>query len=118
MSESWLVLGAIDVTAVSQCLSRREHKIADRVVKDGCHARRVVDDGERGVAHEETCKRTVAGGAAFTIEARTDVWVCAGRRRDHDPPGAGYASCREIRLGVITAARSPRAILVMWLMLG
>jgi hypothetical protein len=84
-------------------------QIAARVLDEGRYGVRLIGGGGiLGVlAREETSKRSIAGeahwGAAFTIEARTDLWV---RFQALDviatAKDAGYAHCLEIQLGVVT----------------
>jgi hypothetical protein len=59
------------------------------------------------LARRETSRRGIVGevhgGAAFTIEARTDLWVRVEAldviTTAHD---AGFGHCLEIQLGVVT----------------
>jgi hypothetical protein len=93
---------------VAWVASARAH-IAARVLDGGRYGLRLVGGGDLlGVlARSETSKRTIAGGvhwgAAFTIEARTDLWV---RVQAVDmittAQDAGYAHCLEIQLGLVT----------------
>jgi len=93
---------------VAWVASARAH-IAARVVDDGRYGLFLVGGGDLlGVlARRETSKRTIACGvhvgAAFTIEARTDLWV---RIQALDviltAQDAGYAHCLEIQIGFVT----------------
>lgn len=84
-------------------------QIAARILDEGRYGLRLIGGGGIfGVlAGEETSKRSIAGeahyGAAFTIEARTDLWV---RLQALDviatAKDAGYAHCLEIQLGFVT----------------
>ena len=84
-------------------------QIAARVLEDGRYGLRLLGGGGIfGVlVRRETSTRSIAGeahwGAAFTIEARTDLWVriqaldVITTARD-----AGFAHGLEIQLGVVT----------------
>lgn len=97
--------GRSGVTSVAWARSQ----IATRVLEEGRYGLRLVAGGGilAVLAGKETSKRSIAGeahwGAAFTIEARTDLWVrfqaldVITTARD-----AGFAHCLEIQLGVVT----------------